>query len=338
MKEGTTTQGKNYAVTSPNGCTVTTEDGLTLAEVEAGKQGYFVAVSGKVELSDDAAVLTQVFKLAPCQKLRLLGVVGGNTGGGLPAGFTRVAYLMSTGTQRIYGTTTQPISNQHLELCAQAALPGNPAVSETAVSSTVFALQDFTLWVPYKYDVELLNIRWDFPGDGAGQHYTEYDGVYEFSTYKKREGDCYINGKLVLSKLSNSTESTRFGLFARITGGSSFNRGGQIAWVKVGDEGHEKLHLVAAINENGSPCMYDLVSKTAYSNSGTGAFVAGVDTQSQLNAVLRRLPDLTGQDGRELHLCLADSLYEAAVASGIIEAAATSKNWQIAYDPTTKIA
>ena len=81
MKDPITTPGKTYAVTSPNGCTVTTEDGLTLAEVEAGKQGYFVAVGGKVQLSDDSAILTQLFKLAPYQKLRLLGVVGG----GVPA-------------------------------------------------------------------------------------------------------------------------------------------------------------------------------------------------------------------------------------------------------------
>lgn len=72
-----TTPGKTYAVTSPNGCTVTTEDGLTLAEIEAGKQGYFVAVSGKVLLSDEAAVLTQLFKLAPQQRLAILGVLGG---------------------------------------------------------------------------------------------------------------------------------------------------------------------------------------------------------------------------------------------------------------------
>lgn len=77
MKERETYPGKTYAVTSPNGCTVTTEDGTTLVEAEAGKQAYFVAVGGKVVLSDDSAILTQVFKLAPYQKLRLLGVVGG---------------------------------------------------------------------------------------------------------------------------------------------------------------------------------------------------------------------------------------------------------------------
>lgn len=337
MVEAKTFAGKYYVVTSPNGCTVTSNSGKALGSVEAGKQGFFTAIDSRIVADDPDAEVTPVFKLAPQQKLALLGVLGGN-GGGQSAGVTRVSYLMSTGTQHIIGESSQLLSNDSFEVRAQAALPGNPAVSATAISSTVFSLSNnVTLWVPYNYNNNPRNIRWDFLGDGNGQHYTEYDGVYEFSTYKKRGGHCYIDGKLVLSKNSNRSESAKFGLFNRI-GGTSFNRGGQIAWVKIGEPGNEKLHLVAAVDENGSPCMYDLVSKTAYLNTGSGAFVVGVDTQAQLNAVLRKLPDLTGQDGRELHLCLADSLYESAVASGIIEAAATSKNWQIAYDPTTKLA
>ncbi|MBQ2869252.1 MAG: hypothetical protein IJE88_04415 [Akkermansia sp.] len=59
MKEGKTKSSKTYVVTTANGCTVTTEDGLTLATVDAGTQGYFVAVGGKVLVSDDAAVMTE---------------------------------------------------------------------------------------------------------------------------------------------------------------------------------------------------------------------------------------------------------------------------------------
>lgn len=65
MIEVRTFPGKTYAVTSANGCTVTTEDGTTLVEAEAGKQSYFVATGGKVQLSDDSAILTEVFKGAP---------------------------------------------------------------------------------------------------------------------------------------------------------------------------------------------------------------------------------------------------------------------------------
>ena len=79
MKERETFPGKTYAVTSAAGCTVTTEDGIILVEAEAGKQGYFVAVGGKVVLSDDAAILTQVFNAAPIAS-------GAGGGGGSASG------------------------------------------------------------------------------------------------------------------------------------------------------------------------------------------------------------------------------------------------------------
>lgn len=62
MKDPITTPGKTYAVTSPNGCTVTTEDGKLILTVKAGVQDYFVAPSGKVIVSDDAASVTENFR------------------------------------------------------------------------------------------------------------------------------------------------------------------------------------------------------------------------------------------------------------------------------------
>lgn len=102
--------------------------------------------------------------------------------------------------------------------------------------------------------------------------------------------------------------------------------------------GVPQFNFLPALDPAGVPCLFDTVSRKAYGSVGSGHFVAGVETQKQLDAVLSGLPDRTGQDGGELHLCLSDTLYEAAVASGIIETSATAKNWQIAYDPTTEIA
>ena len=78
MKDEITIPGKTYAVTSARGCTVTTTDGTTLVEAEAAPQSYFVAEGGRVTLSDDSAILTELFKLAPIA----LG------GGGKPAAAT----------------------------------------------------------------------------------------------------------------------------------------------------------------------------------------------------------------------------------------------------------
>lgn len=62
----TTIPGKWYAVTSPNGCTVTMEvDGQTLALEMKAPQDVFCAASGKVTVSDNAATVTQTFNLAP---------------------------------------------------------------------------------------------------------------------------------------------------------------------------------------------------------------------------------------------------------------------------------
>ena len=60
MKDPITTPGKTYAVTSPNGCTVTTEDGLKILTVQPGIQAVFTAPAGKVLVSDDAAIVTEM--------------------------------------------------------------------------------------------------------------------------------------------------------------------------------------------------------------------------------------------------------------------------------------
>lgn len=115
------------------------------------------------------------------------------------------------------------------------------------------------------------------------------------------------------------------------------------AWIKLYSlkgwrAGVPQFNFLPALDPAGVPCLFDKVNRKAYRNVGSGHFVAGAETQKQLDAVLRGLPDRTGQDGGELHLRLSDELYESAVASGIIEETATAKNWQIAYDPTTETA
>ena len=135
MKEVNTTPGKTYAVTSPNGCTVTTEDGLTLAEVEAGKQGYFVAVSGKVLLSDDAAVLTQVFSGAL--------IAGGNGGGGVSATGEKVMPLA--------GDTLVVQHATWFENAAQGSVSVLPTAWKNAVA---------TCYLKTEVPVTLAGVRW----------------------------------------------------------------------------------------------------------------------------------------------------------------------------------
>lgn len=54
--------GKSYCVTSPNGCTVTQTSGSTTitTEVPANVQTLVLAQTGRLEISDDAALVTEV--------------------------------------------------------------------------------------------------------------------------------------------------------------------------------------------------------------------------------------------------------------------------------------
>lgn len=61
MKEVNTTPGKTYAVTSPNGCTVTQHVGEVdiATDVPAGAQTLIIAHTGKFEIDDDSAIVTE---------------------------------------------------------------------------------------------------------------------------------------------------------------------------------------------------------------------------------------------------------------------------------------
>lgn len=57
--------GVTYAVTSATECTVTTPAGILIAACPAGEQTFFIAPCAEVEVSDDAALITESFKGAP---------------------------------------------------------------------------------------------------------------------------------------------------------------------------------------------------------------------------------------------------------------------------------
>lgn len=114
---------------------------------------------------------------------------------------------------------------------------------------------------------------------------------------------------------------------------SSYSWRGRIYKAQFSEGTRVVRNFVPVVNDAGMPCMFDTVSRSQF--FGGDGFICGIEAQDQLDALLRGLPNLTGQDGKELYLRIYTPIYESAVASGIIEATATAKNWQIAYDPTT---
>jgi hypothetical protein len=353
--------------------------------------GYFTAHAGEVTIDgDDAADIRELFKLAPYQKLRLFGVVGGKPGwydvlrseltallgegnfslthdkeankvtvgisyesspaqiadvellmgrvipqnivgellwiDGLPIDYTHVEYL--EGDSKAY-IDSEVLPTDETEIRAVFYFtPSSYGETQTVASGRTFGLKiassTFVRWGSEKSKLigNLYIPR--FKGELVFRRgYASYgDKQVTFDC------DSFAENPAKYSVLINAKSALQ-------SDGSAINR-----WYdcRVYENGTEKRAYIPALDPTGTPCMFDLVSKKPFYNSGTGDFIAGVETQKQLDDVLGGLPDRTGQDGGELYLRLPDALYESAVASGIIEATATSKNWQIAYDPTTEMA
>lgn len=85
--------------------------------------------------------------------------------------------------------------------------------------------------------------------------------------------------------------------------------------------------FVPALDTNGTPCMFDLVTRQPFYNQGPGAFVAGVENQPQLHKLLRSLPDRTGQTVGTLQVRLAAPLQTESNFAALD--AMVAKNWEI---------
>jgi hypothetical protein len=306
-------RGYYHNVRSDNGCTVTQikPNGQTLVdEIPAGETTAVFAFSSEFEVSDDTAVVQQVFKLAPYQKLRLLGVVGGNDGG-LPAGYTRVEYLESTGTQYINLNALTVTDTDVISWRAdRVKIVGQP----DGVFSDMDARVRFIYNNQWNYNVA------DFFKPSVTQNGNSAPLV-NIGTWELSRGKLKQNGEEF--PLADGTGSVT-GMFVFTQYVKRFYPCA-IKLYKWGVEG--KCHLLPALDPTGTPCMFDTVTKTPFRNSGTGAFIAGIETQKQLDAMLRKLPDLTGLEVGTLQVRLADDLQTPENEAKLD--AMLAKNWEI---------
>lgn len=326
MKTRETTPGKTYSVHTSSGCTVSDKNGWQKTIV--APEGYFTSHAGEVTIDgDDAADIRELFNLAPYQKLRLLGVVGGNDG--LPKGYTQVAYLESTGTQYIdtgyyvergdvVRFTVQYIKFMNYGNGFEPYVIGNYSLHYQYILYCVSRTSQDGWTV-----VKKLSARYFHP-----KGITNYDKInVEWSENGLKENgvDVMLNGNI----FTPSGAIVSLSIFKRHCADGSFSLTGAKAKffsLSVTNAGKEMLRYVPVLTADG-PAFYDVVNRQTFYNSGTGAFIAGIDTQAQLNNMLRKLPDRTGQDVGTLQVRLAEALQtpenEAKLDSML------AKNWEI---------
>lgn len=322
-----------YYVQTADGCTVLDPDGDTLAEITA-PGGYFPgigsadAATGTVTFSSPVKRVIGPFDLAPQQKLAILGVLGGNNTG-LPTGYAQLAYIESTGTQYI-DTGILPNGRYKVSVSVLSRVwdgynNSNPVffafvnpkwyfysmawqgVYQTA-GQRGYGSQRYSLAYPPMHE---LNVRYDIVCD---KNKTIRNGVELGSiggTFVEEDFEFSRITILLLNRTDVKTSPTSKVLY-------SFS---------VEDSGRYLANYIPVINSAGQVGMYDEASRSFKSNVGAGDFIAGIETQQQLVAMLRMLPDRTGQDVGTLQVRLAESLQTAENEARLD--AMLAKNWEI---------
>lgn len=85
--------------------------------------------------------------------------------------------------------------------------------------------------------------------------------------------------------------------------------------------------LIPCIDKDGVPCLYDTVRKETLLNTGLSDFIVCLSSQKQLNNMLQRLPDRTGQEVGTLQVRL-DAELQTPENLAALEAM-VDKNWEI---------
>lgn len=316
MKTQDTIAGNYYGITSPNGCTVTDELGKLRKTVEAGDQLTVQAPGAKLIVDDDEAVIIK----APFNRAALaLGLLGGGVKSELPAGYFRAQFLESvkgSGLPRIelsasFNPTVDSFSLETLhEVFIDGHLYFECKYSDYQIGYGVYSLNGSMFSVGKRNKIgsaDLSNGQW---------------GRFELhSTPARTEG--FFNGERVLDSAAaiEPIDVQKLWLFrAYRDNGNHREFYGKKKYWKLTLNGQLERDMLPALSAHGEPCMYDKVHKEAFTNVGTGAFVAGF-TLGQARKLGEHLPEGGGSltislpTGYEQDAAVAESL-ETARAKG----------------------
>ena len=190
----------------------------------------------------------------------------------LPEGYTKVDYLQSSGTQWIdMGIAPDQNTKVILKILA-TNLNGSSGVSLIGSRSSNNSSDQFFTYI--SADQGFL-FRVD--GDKAPSAFTKFkvNTLYTITLSASRFL-VYDNGNRVLAMYLSSSDFTSTVTMALFRA-KPFSMGfiGNIYVCKHYNNDHLIQHFVPCLDSDGIPCMYDLVSKTAFYNQGTGSFTWG---------------------------------------------------------------
>lgn len=260
----------------------------------------------------------------------------------LPAGYTRLAYLMPMGGTSQLKTGFQSWSD------LGCRVRGFFDTSRTSFfpSQWFVLMGDALSWTPLVYYFPSVSIGYRASSNGV--YYPQTDGAADATSGGNSKRGYSIAGDFLVNynwlgnmqwKYNDADNELERSFFA--VGGASkensiviFGRDGQIEnWSggirEISFSRGEKIigHMVPVLNEQGQATMWDMMRKVPLEKNKDGDFIAGIDTQSQFNNMLRKLPDRSGLEVGTLQVRLAAPLQTESNFAALD--AMVAKNWEI---------
>lgn len=260
-----TTPGVTYAVECAAEVFVTNpQTGAVAVSGDGSATVYFTATDTLYDISDDSAKVQPLFKLAPRLRLALLqGVAGGL----LPAGFTELEYLETSGTQHILIADLFSTNNDAARIVFNAS---------DSLDGTQVLFGSRRKWRERALSVSLDKTSSSYAQFGAQAQIFDFSQL--FNTKAEiviSQSGCLVNSERVAS-FSNEvfTSLSPYYLFTTTNDGSIDSRKmiGKCYAFSIKRSGKMLLNFVPALNAEGEAGMFDTVSKRFYENAGSGAF------------------------------------------------------------------
>ena len=259
----------------------------------------FVGTGDYVEIPPDCTFL-EGEPVTYANLLSVLNQSGAEFGGSIPPGYTRLEYLEASGMQFIDtgiatdGTYTisarMQLFSSSKDVWGRRSNNGGEAGSALPYGNSVLNTYDATKVV--------INYVWrgynrNSPFDLKQTHdYVVTEGQQAFIVDGVSQTVSSMNPWSV--KAANLDNLSHFLFWTNVSNGVA-RLGKAIASIysfsMADGEGNVVLDLVPILDADGTPCMYDKVSRKCFYNKGTGSFIAGM-TLRQLPALLH-LPRVT---------------------------------------------
>lgn len=211
--------------------------------------------------------------------LQYVKAYGGTEQRNLPLGYQELEYIESTGTQ--YITTNLYTQSNNISVKTKVYTPSIPSTEQDIIGNYTPSVDDAKFVVGlsvrkiFVYSRDSEGVEPDgnlYSVELSGAQTLTIDAVYDHNAQQRI---LTYNGTTVQNSYQCSVQNNTqpIVLLAYYNGSNAFI--GKIYYIKYYEDGVIKLDLIPCKNNLGVVGMYDAVSNTFLTNSGTGNFIAG---------------------------------------------------------------